>query len=320
MCPMRRTWLVASIAVIAVIAVIAMIAAPSVAAQTPSRIGTIVVAHGGDSLWNSYVIQAAASARTGGPVEVVFLMGAGAKRTPFHEAVGRLEKQGVSSITVVPMLVSSYSGHYEQVRHLAGDSVTLDDVMTHHLHMAGHARSPSRLPIRVAKAMDDSPHLARVLTDRSLALSKNPRERAVLIVGHGPNSAEEYAGWMAKLRVVADSVKARGGFRDVRVELVRDDATPAVRAEAVRRTRELAELQGLLTGQEVLVVPVLVSHGSISRDKLPADLKGLRIIYTGEALLPHVEMVRWIESAAQPSSSTESLGRDEPGPNDDKNM
>lgn len=276
-----------------------LIAAAPVAAQQPAdRIGTVVVAHGGDSLWNSHVIDAARAAKTGGPVEVSFLMGPAARTTRFQDVVAKLERAGVREIRVVPMLVSSHSGHYEQVRYLAGDSVKLDSAMEHHLHMSGIERPGAKVPIRLTPAMDDSPHVARVLTDRALALAKNPKERAVLIVGHGPNSAEDYAAWMRNLRVVADSVKARGGFRDVRVELVRDDAPAAVRAEGVRRTRELLEMQRLITGQDVLVVPVLVSKGAVSRDKLPADLAGMPMLYSYETLLPHPEMTRWIEERA----------------------
>jgi sirohydrochlorin cobaltochelatase len=54
------------------------------------------------------------------------------------------------------------------------------------------------------------------------------------------------------------------------------------------------------------VVPVLVSKGSVSRDKVPADIKGTPSVYAGEPLLPHPVMARWIESrvrqaAGQPS-------------------
>src|SRR6266542_1657954 len=58
--------------------------------------------------------------------------------------------------------------------------------------------------------------------------------RALLLLGHGPNSAEDYATWMANLRPVADSVRAAAGFASVLIELVRDDAPAAVRAEAVK--------------------------------------------------------------------------------------
>jgi sirohydrochlorin cobaltochelatase len=261
--------------------------------------GTIVVAHGGDSLWNASVLEAARAAQTGGPVEASFLMGPGAKQHRFQEAVARLTGRGAKEIVVVPLLVSSHSGHFDQIRYLAGDSVTLDERMMHHLHMAGIERPSGSVRMRVTPALDDSPQLARVLTDRALALATNPRERALLIVGHGPSTAEDYAAWMQRLRVVADTVRARGGFRDTRVELVRDDAPAPVRAEAVRRTRELIELQHKFTGKDVLVVPVLISRGSINRDKLPSDLAGMPMVYSGEPLLPHPGIVRWIEQSAR---------------------
>ena len=263
--------------------------------------GTIVVAHGGDSLWNAHVIDIARAARTGGPVEVSFLMGPAAKATRFQDVVGRLERSGVREIAVVPLLVSSHSGHFDQIRWLTGDSVTLDATMQHHLHMSGIERPVTRARLRLAPALDDSPQIARVISERARALAGDPRGRALMIVGHGPNSAEDYASWMTNLRRVVDSVRATSGFRDVRLELVRDDAPAHVRAEAVKRTRELIEMQHLITGQPVVVVPLLVSKGSINRSKLPQDLAGLPIIYSGEPLLPHPEMVRWIEARAAAS-------------------
>jgi sirohydrochlorin ferrochelatase len=152
--------------------------------------------------------------------------------------------------------------------------------------------------------MDDAPEIARVLADRALAMTTEPDKRALLIVGHGPNSAEDYAAWMRHLRVVADSVKARTRFRDVRVELVRDDAPAAVRAEAVLRVRELIALQQMATGRDVIVVPVLVSKGAVSRDKVPADIKGTPSVYAGEPLLPHPAMSRWIESRVTEATQT----------------
>lgn len=277
------------------VAVMLFAVTATVSAQgAPPRMGTIVVAHGADSTWNALVLDAARAANTGGPVEVSFLMGPDAKVTRFQDAVARLERQGVGAIAVVPMLVSSYSGHYEQIRYLAGDSARLDERMLHHLHSAGIERPRPKVPLRLTAALDDAPQVARVLLDRARTLASSPTAQAVFLVGHGPNSAEDYAAWMVNLRVVADSVKAWGGFRDVRVDLVRDDAPPAVRAEAVRRVRELIELQHLVTRQPVVVVPVLISKGAVSRDKIPNDLESLPVIYSGAPLLPHSEMARWI--------------------------
>jgi sirohydrochlorin cobaltochelatase len=285
---------------LALFALILLVAPGAIDAQVGGRVGTIVIAHGGDSLWNEGVRNAAREARTGGPVEVSFLMGPDASRTRFQDAVARLSSTGVELIVVVPMLVSSHSGHYEQIRWLAGEDVALDETMRHHLQMSGIERAKVAVPIFVAAALDDSPEVAQILGDRALALARaasaRPADRALLIVGHGPNSAEDYAEWMRNLRAVAERVKSSTGFRDVRVELVRDDAPALVRAEAVKRTRELVELQQLATGAEVLVVPILISKGSVSRDKLPADLAGTPSRYAADPLLPHPAIARWIES------------------------
>lgn len=290
----------------------ALLASPATA-QPASRIGTVIIAHGGDSTWNAGVRDVAAQVRTGGPVEVSFLMGAGAKSARFQDAVARLERAGATEVVVVPLLVSSHSGHYEQVRWLAGEEVELGATMQHHLHMAGITRAASRLPIRLAPALDDAMEMARVLGDRGLALARSrgedPARRALLIVGHGPNSAEDYAGWMRNLRVVADSVRAFTGFRDVRVELVRDDAPAPVRAEAVLRVRELIDLQHQVTGADVLVVPVLVSKGSVSRDKVPADIAGTRSVYAAEPLVPHEGIARWVERRVRECSTVGAQAR-----------
>lgn len=92
-----------------------------------------------------------------------------------------------------------------------------------------------------------------------------------MLVGHGPNSAEDYAAWMHNLRVVADSVRRISGFCDVRVELVHEDAPAAVRAEAVQRLRDLVALQAEMTGQPVAVLPILISRGGISPSRVMQD-------------------------------------------------
>jgi sirohydrochlorin cobaltochelatase len=279
------------------------------AAQSPpSPVGTLIVAHGGDPGWNARVVEVAGQVRTGGPVEVSFLMGPGAKASGFDAAVERLARSGVERIVVVPLLVSSHSGHYEQIRWLAGQTDSLSEAMRHHLEMAGHRRASAAVPIRITPALDDADELARVLADRALAAGGAPDSQALFLVAHGPNSAEDHAAWMGNLRRVAGRVQQLAGFRDVRVDLVRDDAPGPVRAEAVQRIRDVIELQGQATGRAVVVVPVLVSAGPISRSKLPSDLAGLSIVYRGDPLLPHPAMARWIERQVARAASLPGAG------------
>jgi len=260
--------------------------------------GVIVVAHGASPAWNAPVDSLAAAVRRNGvvkgPVAVSFLMGQGASTRRFQDAVAELRRAGATRAVVVPLLVSSFSGHYEQIRYLAGAVDSLDHQMMHHLHMAGIERVKG-FPMVVTPALDDSPELAHVLAARATAQARDASTRALFLFGHGPNSAEDYAAWMSRLRAVADTVKAATGFSSVAVELVRDDAPAAVRAEAVKRAREIITLQRAATGKEVIVVPILVSSGDVANRKLPGDLAGLPIVYAGTPLLPHSLMATWVE-------------------------
>lgn len=274
-------------------AALLLVAPVGVPAQS-EHTGTIVVAHGGGEEWNARVMELARGVATGGPVELAFLMGPAAATHRFQDAVARLARQGVGAIVVVPLLVSSHSGHFDQIRYLAGELDTLSAPMMHHLHAAGIGRGQVDVPLRVAPALDASPQLAAVLADRAHALADDPARQAVLLIGHGPNSSEDLAAWMARLRDIAGLVRERG-FQDVRVALIQDDAPADVRAEAVRRARDIIELQAAATARAVVVVPVLISKGALGDVRIPHDLAGLPIVYSGEPLLPHGELARWVE-------------------------
>src|SRR5690349_19710585 len=89
-------------------------------ARVNAQVGTLVIAHGGGPEWDAQVRVVAEQVKTGGPVEVSFLMGPGAKAAPFQDAAKKLVDAGAKEIVVVPVLVSSHSGHYDQIRYLAG--------------------------------------------------------------------------------------------------------------------------------------------------------------------------------------------------------
>ncbi len=289
---------------IAGLALLAFSTASAEAQQGP--VGALLVAHGGSAEWNAQVEQLAAGATLQGPVEICFIMGPAAATHRFQDAAARLAAKGVSRIVVVPLLVSSHSEHYEQVRWLAGATDSLSDLMKEHTHHAGHERAKVGVPMVVSRALDDSPAMATVLSERGKALVTGDRsKKALFLVGHGPNSAEDYAAWMDNLRRVTDSVRVQSGFGDVRVDVVRDDAPKAVRAEAVRRVRELIAMQHLITHDTVAVVPVLISRGRISRETFLADLAGLPVVYSGEPLLPHPALAHWLEQRV-----AEGAGRD----------
>ena len=69
--------------------------------------------------------------------------------------------------------------------------------------------------------------------------------------------------------------------------------------EAVLRAREIISLQRAATGQDVAVVPLLISGGDVSRRKLPSDLAGLPVIYSGAPILADPAIARWVERRVQ---------------------
>ena len=268
-------------------------AAPGVAQEGPT-VGTIVVAHGGDRGWNAPVLEVASGVPVDGPVEVSFLMGAEAPAYRFQDAAVRLVEQGADRIVVVPLLVSSHGSHYSQIDYLTGGLEELDANLARLLERMGAERPGVEVPMELTAALDASPEIATILAERALRLAETPAEQALHIIGHGPNGAEDHADWLRNLRPIGDSVAALTGFRDVQIGLVRDDASSTVRAEAVRGIREVIELQHALTGRDVVVVPLLISRGRLSTQRLPVDLEGLAIAYDGDGLLPHPELSAWI--------------------------
>ncbi len=50
-------------------------------------------------------------------------------------------------------------------------------------------------------------------------------------------------------------------------------------------------------------MPILIATGQVSREKFPADLTGLPVIYRGDALLPHPGLARWVEARVRERGS-----------------
>jgi sirohydrochlorin ferrochelatase len=275
---------------------IALTAASAGAQQL--KTGLLVVAHGGGPDWNQQILDVASAVRHDGPVRVSFLMGSSARERAFQNEVAALRAAGAARVVVVPLFISSHSEHMDQLRFLIGERESLDETMLHHLQMNGIERPADRSGLRLTAALDSAPELAAALAERGRRLADDRGDRALFLLGHGPNGAEDYAQWMTALRPVAEAARRAAGYRLAAVELVRDDAPPVVRAEAVKRARELVALMYAATNKPVVVVPTLVATGSISRVKLRADLEGLPVVYSGEAVLPGAGLARWVERMA----------------------
>lgn len=266
-------------------------AAPPLSAQT----GVLVVAHGADSTWNNRVHATVAQVKWDGPVTVAFLMGPETKTAGWNEGVAKLVKDGAKQIVVVPLMVSSFGGHYEQIRFYAGEVKALPPELAAHDH--GQHEAPP-VPMQVTPALDAAPELADAIAARWGELGAADRKRPLMVVGHGPNEPDNVAHWIKNLTAVTAPLGAKSG-QDVRVGLLRDDAPAAVRAAAVAAMRDTVIALAARSRDSVVVFPLMISAGDITRVKIPKDFADLPVRFAPSSLTPQAAIARWIEASAR---------------------
>lgn len=273
--------------------IVTVTAGLAAAAPAAAQTGLLVVAHGAGVEWNARVRETVALVQwPRGPVALAFLMGDEAATAGWDQAVDSLLAGPVTSIVVVPLMVSSSGGHFREIEYYAGARDSLN---------GGHhdvRHRPPPVPTRVTRALDGAAELGVVLRDRWQALDAADRSRPVVLVAHGPSEEREVASWMADLTTAARGLREIGLHRELRVALLRDDAPPPVRAAAVALLRDTVRaLAG--SRDSVLVLPILVSSSSITSVKIPRDLEGLPVRYVPTPLAPHPALARWIERSAE---------------------
>lgn len=282
-------------------------AAARAAAPAGPDYGVLLLAHGGDPAWNARIEEVRAGADKTAPTELALGM---ADPATMQAAVDRLQKRGVSRVVAVPLFVHSRSEVMDQTRYALGLSTAPSEVLRaaeeamkglpmppgmHHMHLFSLTTVKHAVPVALAPALDEDPFVSKVLLERALALSKEPKAEAVVLVAHGPVDDAALPAWESALAVHAKAVKDGGKFRAAATGILRDDAPPPVRAASVAKLR--AVVAELAKGGRVLVVPVLIARGGIE-DKIPKDLAGLDFAWSGDALLPHAGFDAWVISRA----------------------
>ena len=302
---------------------------PRAAPQQPAT-GILLLAHGGNEMWNDNVRALAARINKDQPVEVAFGM---ATRANIQRAVDALASRGVAHIVAVPLFVSSHSsvvtsteyllgqrkdappelatfarmshGSHGGAAHTPGTNSAAPAIASHvHEHGAPSASTAvdgtrpidSPLPIRMTGALDAHPIVADILADRARAVSTDASREAVILVAHGPVTDAENDKWLEKMRVLAAGVQKSARYTSVDYMTVRDDAPAPIKAAAT------AELRALVTkhrdaGSRVLIVPVLLSYGGIEQG-IKKRLEGLDYAIAPKAIMPDHRLELWVKQQA----------------------
>jgi sirohydrochlorin ferrochelatase len=241
--------------------------------------GVLVISHGSrEASWVKLVDEAVAEARLPEGLPVVSSYLEIVEGRLIQDGINQLEALGVTDIIVVPLFVSSGSVHIDEIRYALG--------------LANEPTLPTdlermRISARVhwTGVMDDHPLIVDVLLDKLRSLTADPSQEVLVVVGHGAREAGFYDRWRDGLESVALKLKERGGYRAAAAALLAPDETKAAMDRLLAAHPDCA----------VLLVPFFVSEGYFTRTVIPARFAGYAYRYSGETLLPHPGISRWIE-------------------------
>ena len=272
--------------------------------------GILLLAHGGSDDWNREVLALADRIDSSRPVEVAFGM---ANKRTIQNAVDRLTERGVSGIVAVPLFISSHSSVLRATEYLLGSRDEAPPELQAFARMgarhdSGHAdadadadadpnfdrttRIETAVPISVTTALDGHSLVAEILISRAVDVSRTPEDEIVVLVAHGPSSAEDNDLWLDNMRSLAERMHLRTRFSCIQYLTVRDDAPDPVRSQATAELRAVVE-GAVQEGKSVLVVPLLLTYGGIEVG-IRRRLEGLPYRMARQALLPDVRLAQWV--------------------------
>ena len=251
----------------------------------------LVLAHGapaGD--FNARVARMMDRVQWEGPKGIAFMM----PLTPdeeLGEVAARLDRGGVRRIILVPLLISSFSEHYEEVRYFAGLRPDRPAVLEH----ADDPPLSTKARLVVTKAMDSHPLLTRILEDQAREASKSPSGESLILVAHGPTEDPDNEIWLDHLRIHAEHLKRVIGFRRVEATTLRHDAPQAVKDAAVAKMRAI--VTAAAADSRVIIQPVLISVSHVQQE-IAESLAGLCFEMSKSGVSGHPLTLEWIREQA----------------------
>jgi sirohydrochlorin cobaltochelatase len=267
-------------------------------AQTNTKCGVMVMAHGGTDEWNAAIETAVLPLRDLLPTAIAFGM---ADPATLKQAMAALEEQEVNCIVVVRLFMSAHSFRH-QTEYLLGLRADPPPFFISHGEQGSHPGSDAEVPQPLSVKADillnregllDAPQMGDVLAERALSMSDKSGRESILIIAHGPGDDAENDEWLRKLDRLADTIRAAGSFTAVEVHTLREDWQEK-RAEAENSIRAFVEAKSKDNGR-VLVIPFRL-YGFGPYEKV---LDGLSYEANGTGLLPSPQVTDWIREQAQ---------------------
>jgi sirohydrochlorin cobaltochelatase len=247
--------------------------------------GVLILAHGVGENSDKLFVEALQPMAEQRPTAISFGM-AMMMSSQLQAAVDDLTERGAETIVLVPTAMTEYNSLTRQWEYIFGmrDESSYLDV----------PRVESSARFLMAKHFDDHPLVTEMLSDYTLAQSKNPGNEVVIIVGHGPEEIEDNVPDLVLMQKHADRIKASEGFADVKVINLQDDAYPPIRKSNVKKLRRWVT-SAQRSGQDVIIT-VATSASFGVQAKVRQDLRGLDYAFADKGMTEHPNYLKWIEA------------------------
>ena len=250
-------------------------------------IGVLILSHGVGENSDRLMVKALEPISSQYPTAVGFGM-AMMQSSQLQSAVDDLTERGVKQIVLVPngttTPYNSLTRQWKYIFDLDDEEATYLDVpqvrSNATFHMAGH--------------FGDNPLITEILYDHIKAVSKNPANEMIMLIGHGPEDSDDNELDLEILQVHAERIEAMNEFAAVRIANLQDDALAPIRKSNVKRIRRWIK-KANDDGQDVIVVAIAAaSHGV--QTHIRADLRGLDYTFADKGMSEHPKYVEWMGS------------------------
>jgi len=139
--------------------------------------------------------------------------------------------------------------------------------------------------------------LAGIVADRTANLCTDTEGEALVLVAHGTDEADNFAGWVNSTSSLANQARLKLLYwRDSSIGLGGTEAAFIHHNETLHPEFMLRPI--VSDAADPVVVPLMVSEGYFTGTKIPGLLENLTYAYDGSALTPHLNVAEWIEIVA----------------------
>jgi len=249
-------------------------------------VGVLVLAHGvgqnSDRLFRDSLRPMASSRPTAISFGMAMMMS-----SHIQSSVDDLTVAGAKTIVLVPTATTRYNSltrQWEYVFGMRNDSSYLDVPQVN-----------TDANVIMTSHFEDHLLMTEILLDYVREKSTDPAKETVIIVGHGPEDVEDNVLDLDMQQAHVVRLKAEGGFADVKIINLQDDAYPPIRAANVKKLRRWVSSAERRGNTVIVVVATAASFGV--QQKIIEELRGLDYIFADKGFAEHPNYQEWIAVA-----------------------